>query len=124
MYKIIRRTFDSVKDDKPYLWLFVSILVFCMLYVLFTLLSIHSSDTQLISRYSGLGDTHFYKAKWYSLYEFSLFGVIVGVMSLVVLSKLKVTGRRNLGVIFGWITLLILVLAFVYSYQVFHLAYL
>jgi len=124
MYKTVRKAFDEIREDKAYFWLLIAIVGLAAVYILFTLLSIRNSDIQLINHYSGLGDTHFYKAKWYSLYEFTLFGLIVGVMNVVMLSRLKLAGRRNVGIVIGWITLLVLVLAFIYTYQVLHLAYL
>lgn len=124
MLQDFHHIFQEIREDKPYFWLLLTISIVGVVYIFFSALLVHSSATQLIDQYSGLGITHFYRGKWYALYEFSLYGLIVTALSIVLLAKLKGAERRHLGIVFGWITLAILCLSFIYTLQVIHLAYL
>lgn len=124
MNKLIRNTYNNLKHDRPYVWLMFAILGLGTVYVIYCLLSIHASDVQIISHYSGVGDTHFYKDKWFSLYNFVGFGVLATFFNLALLAKLHEVEQREIGIVTGWVAIAVIVVAAVYTFGVLHLAYL
>lgn len=93
-------------------------------YSIYVALSLEASDLQLAVRYTSFGETHFYREKWWYLLGFVGFGIlyIVGHISLMV--KLFVIGLRPLAYAFGLLSVIILILMFVYTYSVLSIAYL
>ena len=110
--------------DRPYFLLMLAVLISGLAYTIFCLVATHVTDIQVITQYSGVGDTHFYKDKWFSLYTFAGFGVIVTAIHLALLAKLFQVNYRDIGIVIAWIALLIMLIATVYTYEVFHLAFL
>lgn len=102
----------------------LTVLISGLIYTIFCLVATHATDIQVITQYSGVGDTHFYKDKWFSLYTFAGFGIIVTAIHLALLAKLFQVNYRDIGIVIAWIALLIMLIATVYTYEVFHLAFL
>lgn len=92
-----------------------------IMYVAFTL---HASDLQLATRYTSYGETHFYREKWWYLLSFVGFGVLFLVAHIGMMAKLFVIGLRPLAYAFAWLSVVVLVLMFVYTYSVLSIAYL
>ena len=102
----------------------VAVLASGLIYTVFCLIATHATDIQVITQYSGVGDTHFYKDKWFSLYTFAAFGIIATCIHLALLAKLFEVKYRDVGIVIAWMALLIMLIATVYTYEVFHLAFL
>ena len=99
---------------------FASMLIFSV----YVLLSVDRVDIQIVTRYSSFGEAHFYKNAWWYLYGFVAFGLIVGAAHAAIMVKLRAYDRRDLGLMFGWLSLVIVLIAFAYAYEVLKVAFL
>ena len=102
----------------------IAILLAGFVYIGYVALSLHGSDLQLATRYTSFGETHFYRNKWYYLLSFIVFAVIFMVMHIGIITKLYVSGMKPLATAFGWLSMIIVVLMFSYTYHVLSIAYL
>jgi len=93
-------------------------------YLTYVAFNLSPSDLQLATRYTSFGESQFYREKWWYLFSFAGFGVLFIVAHLGMLAKLYVIGLRPLAQAFAWLSLIVLVLMFVYTYSVFGIAYL
>ena len=93
-------------------------------YLIFLAFNLSPSDLQLATRYTSFGETHFYREKWWYLLSFVGFGLLFVVAHIGMIAKLYVIGLRQLAYAFAWLSLVILVLMFVYTYAVLGIAYL
>lgn len=93
-------------------------------YIVYVAFNLTPSDLQLATRYTSFGETQFYREKWWYLLSFIGFGLLFIVAHIGMLAKLYVIGLRSLAYSFAWLSLLVLVLMFVYTYAVLGIAYL
>ena len=121
---LITHSTQHIVRDRPYMLLMGGVLGLGVVYIAYTLLAIHSSDIQVITRYSGVGDVHFYKDKWYHLYELTLFGACITLIHGAIMAKLHEMEHRDAGIVFGWMALTMMVIVFSYTYGLLHLAFL
>lgn len=118
------KTLQAIMADRPYFSLMVAVAISAGLYMLYVILSVESRDIQVVTHYSGFGESHFYRTSWYYLYSFAGIGLITGVVHVAVMAKLFKYERRMLGMLLGWLTLLLLFIAVVYTHKVLQVAYL
>ncbi len=111
-------------SDRGFRGLMLGVLIVGIVYTAVTLLSIQSSDIQVVVQYSGIGESHFYRNQWTYLYIFSIFGVLVTIGHLLIMAKLYNYESRNAGIIFGYSTMALLVIAFIMFKSVTQLAFL
>ncbi|MES2876703.1 MAG: hypothetical protein V4678_04520 [Patescibacteria group bacterium] len=124
MKHIIKSTLKQILVDRPMLLLCMGLLLGGLAYVIYVAFSLNASDLQLATRYTSYGETQFYREKWWYLLSFVGFGVLFIVAHIGMLAKLYVIGLRPLAYAFAWLSLIILVLMFVYTYAVLGIAYL
>lgn len=118
---------QSVKDvvaDRPYFLLVMAVIAAAVVYALYAFFTIESRDIQVITHYSAFGEAQFYKDKWYYMYTFVGFGVIVASINSSLMTKLHELQRRDFGIVLAWVSLLLVAIAFFYTYQVMHFAFL
>lgn len=104
--------------------LVIMVVVSLLLFSFYVLLSIDRVDIQVVTRYSAFGEAHFYKNTWWYLYGFVAFGVIAGLSHAAIMTKLRAHDRRDLGLMFGWLSLIIVLIAFAYAREVLRMAFL
>lgn len=104
--------------------LMVGILLGGVGYLIYLGLHLHVSDLQLATRYSSFGETHFYREKWWYLLSFVGFGLLFIAAHISMMAKLFVIGLRPLAYAFAWLSVVVLILMFVYTYSVLNIAYL
>lgn len=95
-----------------------------MAYITYVAFSLDPSDLQLATRYTSFGETHFYREKWWYLLGFIGFGLLFIVAHIGMLVKLFTIGMRQLAVAFACLSMIVLLLMFVYTYAVLGIAYL
>lgn len=93
-------------------------------YIVYVAVNLSASDLQLAIRYTSFGETHFYRDKWWYLLSFIGFGLLFIVAHVGMLAKLYVIGLKQLAYSFAWLSVVILLLMFVYTYSVLNIAYL
>ena len=124
MKHIIRSTLKELTADRRIMLLMTGVLLGGVAYLIYLALNLQASDLQLATRYTSYGDTHFYREKWWYLLSFVGFGVLFIAAHLSMIAKLFVIGLKPLAYAFAWLSLIVLVLMFVYTYSVLSIAYL
>lgn len=119
-----RQTIKVILADRPYLLLLMLVLACSVVYMLYAFFTIESRDIQVITQYSAFGEAQFYKEKWYYLYTFVGFGLVASVVNSGLMVKLYSLERRDFGVMVAIISLVLLLVAFRYTYEVMHFAFL
>lgn len=104
--------------DRPYLFLMGILAASGVIYMLVTGLNIRQSDVTVYTRYTAFGEVHFYKDHWQYLLLFMVFGLVVAALHLAFMVKLHNLDRRQTGILVGWIGILLLLLAAVYTLSV------
>lgn len=124
MRHIIKSTLSQILADRTMLLLCAGVLLGGIIYIIYVAFNLSPSDLQLATRYTSFGETHFYREKWWYLLSFVGFGLLFIVAHIGMLAKLYVIGLRPLAYAFAWLSLIVLVLMFVYTYAVLGIAYL
>lgn len=73
---------------------------------------------QVISRYSAFGISHIYKAQWFYLLIFGLFGLVTALSYAAVVAKVLTARSRSLAYLFAWLGVGVLILTFIISNSV------
>lgn len=87
-------------------------------------LSVQPKDILVASRYTGFGETNYYRDRWYYLYTFVVFALTVTVVHSSIMVKLFAIGKRIGAFFVGWIAIFLLIIAFAYAHQVLVTAFL
>jgi hypothetical protein len=124
MKHIIRSTIQQILADRVMTLLCLGLLLGGIGYIIYVAVNLSASDLQLAIRYTSFGETHFYRDKWWYLLSFVGFGLLFIVAHIGMLAKLYVIGLKQLAYSFAWLSFVILVLMFVYTYSVLNIAYL
>lgn len=124
MKHIIRSSIKQVLADRVMTLLSLGLILGGIGYIVYVAVNLSASDLQLAIRYTSFGETHFYRDKWWYLLSFIGFGLLFIVAHIGMLAKLYVIGLKQLAYSFAWLSVVILVLMFVYTYSVLNIAYL
>lgn len=116
--ELIKESIKGVLSDRPVLLLCSALLLVAVAYMLAVGLSIHASDVTVYTRYTAFGEAHFYKSPWQYLLLFTAFGVVVAAAHIALVAKLHHIGRRQSALFIGWMGIVIVILALVYSLAV------
>lgn len=110
-----KHLFKQALGDRPYLAVMVAIVVVALLFIVYTLLTIEARDIQVATRYSSFGEANYYRGKWFSLYGFSLLAAGIAVGHNMLMLKFLSLNRRSIGILFGLVSILILVIGWLYA---------
>ena len=124
MRELVYTTTKKVVADRPLFLLLIGVIIGSLLYIAYVGINIASSDLQLAIRYTSFGETHFYRDKWWYLLSFVGFGVLFLVAHVGLTAKLVAVDLKQLAYAFMWLSVVILVLMFAYTYSVLGIAYL
>jgi len=113
----------QVLADRPFLLLMMIVAVIGVVYCFTTGAMVQPRDIKVYDRYTAFGEAHFYKNYWYDLIGFAVFGLIVTVSHLALMVKLHSLERRQTAIMFGGVTIVILLVAAVYGLAIMRLAF-
>ena len=116
--ELIKELIKGVAADRPVLLLSIGQIIAGLLFALIIGLSIHVSDVTVYTRYTAFGEAHFYKSPWQYLLLFLMFGLIVTIIHSVLLVKLHQMGRRQTAIFIGWMGIIIVLIALIYTLAV------
>ena len=102
----------------------VLLILLSLAYCIYVGISLRPSDLQVAVHYTAYGNTSFYREKWYYLISFIVFGALVAIMHSILVIKLYVQGRRQIALLFAWLSILLLVIAWLITWSVFKVAFL
>jgi hypothetical protein len=80
--------------------------------------SINFSERQLISHYSGFGETHFYLSQWYYLFGFVFFVISTAILHTIIAVKLLVLKGSPLAIMFIWFGIGVILLGWVMASRI------
>lgn len=110
-----KQLFKQALGDRPYFSVMVGIAVVALLFIVYTLLTIEARDIQVATRYSSFGEANYYRGKWFSLYGFSVLAAGIAVGHNLLMLKFLALNRRSIGMLFGLLTMLVLVIGWLYA---------
>ena len=112
----------SLIQDKPVFGLSISILILSTVYIVVSSIMIHASDLQVVIHYSSFGETNFYRDRWYYLITFVGMGVLVALTHIGIMGKLLVLEKRQVAIVVGWMTIVLILVAFLLTNSVLQVA--
>ena len=111
-------------EDRLLTAMIIVLLLLCAAYCIYVGVSLRPSDLQVAVHYTAFGTTGFYREKWYYLANFIALGVLIAVIHTALIVKLHTQGRRQMAFLFGWMSLLLIVIAFFVARSVLKVAFL
>lgn len=120
----ILSAFHQITNDRQILAVCFVILLLSLAYIVYVALSIQPTELQVATHYSAFGETHFYRDQWYSIIGLAVFGVIVPVLHIAIVGRLLREGLRPFALGLGYVTIVLLLLAFVYAKSIIAVAFL
>jgi hypothetical protein len=124
MKKTITSTLKTILEDRLMTVMIVVLVLMGLAYCIYVGVSLRPSDLQVAVHYTAFGPTGFYREKWYYLIAFVIFGLLVAVMHSILVVKLYIQGRRQIALLFAWMSLLLIVIAFFMTRAVLKVAFL
>ena len=121
---MIQTSLKHILADRGLLALLVVILLGVVAYCIYIAVSLQPNDIPLAIRYTSFGDTQYYREKWYYLVSFIGFGVVFGLAHIAMIIKLHAIEMKQLAFGLAWLSLVMLVMMFIYTYSVLGVAYL
>ena len=113
MKKVIQQSLQLLITDRYVLVLCSSLLLLAVGFATYVGLSVHPSEIQLVSHYSGFGVTHLYRDQWYYLLTFGVFGLFAALIHTILAVKLFMVKGRSLAIMFVWLGIAVVLLAWV-----------
>lgn len=104
--------------------LLVLFILACAAYCIYVSVSLRPSDLQVAVHYTAFGVTSFYKEKWYYLLSFVVFGLILAIVHSIIIIKLYVQERRQIALLFTWLSILILLITWIIAHSILKVAFL
>lgn len=120
----ITQHLQTIYTDKVFLSIIVVTLLIGVMYTLFVTLSVKAQDIQVLVHYSSFGEAHFYRAQWHYLVLFALLGLITSIGHSAIAVKLYMINRRQAALLFGAMSILLLVILWSYTASLLRMAYL
>ncbi|HMI09361.1 MAG TPA: hypothetical protein VK497_03100 [Candidatus Saccharimonadales bacterium] len=117
---------DSIKQilaDRIVVALILLLILSSLAYCIYVGLSLHPSDLQVAVHYTAYGQTSFYREKWYYLISFILFGLVLATAHSALVVKLYVQERRQMAILFAWLSILLIAIAWFLTRAVLGIAF-
>lgn len=118
---------NSIKPilaDRLMAVLMILFILICLAYCIYVGVSLRPSDLQVAVHYSAYGETSFYRDKWYYLITFIAFAILQAVMHTALIVKIYLQGRRQLALLFTWLSLLLIIITWFMTWAVLKVAFL
>jgi hypothetical protein len=119
--------FNSIKlilTDRLMAALLIVFILACLAYCIYVGVSLHPSDLQVAVHYTAFGQTSFYREKWYYLISFIIFGAVLATVHTALAMKIYAQGRRQMALLFTFLSMLILLIAWFMTWSVLRIAFL
>jgi hypothetical protein len=110
MKTVVVNSIKQVFADRIVVALIFLFILMSLVYCVYVGVSLHPSDLQVAVHYTAYGETSFYREKWYYLVSFILFGLIVAATHTALIIKLFVQERRQIAILFAWLSIFLVVI--------------
>jgi hypothetical protein len=124
MKKTITATLKTILEDRLLTAMIIVLILLALSYCIYVGALLRPSDLQVAVHYTAFGPTGFYRQKWYYLINFIAFGMLIGLVHAALIVKLHTQGRRQIALLFAWMSFLILIIAFFMTRAVLKVAFL
>jgi hypothetical protein len=114
----IKQSFKELITNRYLTVLTIVTLVLMVAYVAYILITVRPSELQLVTHYSAYGVTHLYRDQWFYLLSFAAFGIMVAFLHIAIALKMYITKGHPLAIMFAWLGIGIIVLAWVTSFSI------
>ena len=118
MLDTIKHSFKELTTNRYLTILTIVTLVLTLAYVAYIFVFVRPSELQLVTHYSAYGVTHLYRDQWFYLLSFGGFGIIVALLHTALSLKMFLTKGHPLAIMFAWIGIGIIILAWVTSFSI------
>lgn len=115
-------TFRETIKDKTLLAVILAIFFTTIILIIYISLGLHYRDTPVVTRYTSYGLQHLYDTSWFETLSLIGFALLVAVSHTAIIVKLSGSKSRQSAVLFGLLTLIILLISFVIAHQVLRVA--
>ncbi len=107
---LVINSIKQVFADRIVAALIFLFILMSLVYCVYVGVSLHTSDLQVAVHYTAYGETSFYREKWYYLISFILFGLTIAVAHTALIVKLFVQERRQIAILFAWLSIFLVVI--------------
>lgn len=114
----------EIIHDRVLVGLIVGLVIVSVLFCLYAGLSVHSSDVQVATHYTGFGGTNYYRDHWYYLLSFAVFGLFVAILNTAIAGKIYSLERPTLARAWVVLSIYMVVVAAIIVHSVLGIAYL
>jgi len=118
---------NSIKpllSDRFMIVLTIVFILLTLFYCVYVGVSLKPSDLQVAVHYTAFGETNFYREKWFYLINFIVFGLLIAVTHTILTVKLYSQGRRQIALLFLWLSLLLMTVVFLLTRAILGIAFL
>lgn len=118
---------NSIKpllSDRFMIVLTIVFILLTLFYCVYVGVSLRPSDLQVAVHYTAFGETTFYREKWFYLINFIVFGLLIAVTHTILTVKLYAQGRRQIALLFLWLSLLLMTVVFLVTRAILGIAFL
>jgi len=123
MKTVVVHSIKEVFADRIVVALILLFVLMSLVYCVYVGISLHPSDLQVAVHYTAYGETSFYREKWYYLISFILFGLIVAAAHTALIVKLFIQERRQIAILFAWLSIFLVVIMFLITRAVLGIAF-
>lgn len=124
MKTTIINSIKPILSDRLMVILTIAFALVALAYCIYVAVSLRPSDLQVAVHYTAFGETNFYRERWFYLINFIAFGIVVGVVHTVLSVKLYLQGRRPIALLFLWLSIFLIAIAFLLTRVVLNVAFL
>lgn len=116
--QILKDRWSQVSGDRPLIVLAIGLIIAGIIYSIVVGIGVYTSDVTVYTRYTAFGEAHFYRSPWQYLLLFVAFAMVVVAAHIVLMLKFYSIDRRQSALFIGWLGIVILIIAMVYSMSV------
>ncbi len=113
--QVIITSFKELRTSRYLATLSAVLIVLSVAFALYIALTVRPSELQLVTHYSAYGMTHLYRAQWWYLLSFALFGIMVAIFHIAISLKIFMAKGHPLAVMYAWIGVGIILFAWITS---------
>lgn len=124
MKKLFVGAIKTMFADRALFRLAVTIIILTLLTGVTLAIRLNSTELQIATRYSAFGETQYYRNQWYYLLSFVIFIIMIAGTHVALMAKMQQRDMRNQAVLFGGLTIFILIIVSLIAHAVFSVAYL
>jgi len=110
MKAVVVNSIKQIFADRIVVALIFLFILMSLAYCVYVGISLHPSDLQVAVHYTAYGETSFYREKWYYLISFIIFGLVVAASHTALIVKLFVQERRQIAILFAWLSIFLVVI--------------